>query len=37
MITILKKITDIIETYESGAYKDLYVMHGIENIDKDDN
>jgi hypothetical protein len=23
----LKKITDIIETYESGAYKDLYIMH----------
>ena len=23
----LEKITDIIETYESGAYKDLYVMH----------
>ena len=27
METILKKITDIIETYESGAYKDLHVMH----------
>lgn len=27
MIEILKKITDIIETYESGAFKDLHVMH----------
>ena len=27
MEAVLKKITDIIETYESGAYKDLYVMH----------
>ena len=27
MIEILKKITDIVETYESGAYKDLHIMH----------
>lgn len=27
MTEILKKISDIIETYESGAYKDLHVMH----------
>lgn len=24
---ILNKISDIIETYESGAFKDLHVMH----------
>ena len=24
---ILSKITDIIETYESGSFKDLHVMH----------
>ena len=27
MDKILTKITDIIETYESGAFKDLHVMH----------
>lgn len=27
MTEILEKITGIIETYESGAYKDLNVMH----------
>jgi hypothetical protein len=27
MDKILQKITDIIETYESGAFKDLHVMH----------
>ena len=27
MTEILTKITDIIETYESGAFKDLHVMH----------
>lgn len=27
MINILSKITSIIETYESGAFKDLHVMH----------
>lgn len=27
MIEILDKITSIIETYESGAFKDLHVMH----------
>mgnify|MGYP003634976008 CR=1 FL=1 len=27
MIEILSKITDLVETYESGAYKDLAVMH----------
>ena len=27
MDKILSKITDIIETYESGAYKDLHIMH----------
>lgn len=27
MEEILSKITDIIETYESGAYKNLNVMH----------
>ena len=27
MIEILKKITAIIETYESGAFKDLHIMH----------
>ncbi len=24
---ILKKISDIIETYESGSFKDLHIMH----------
>lgn len=24
---VLKSITDIIETYESGSYKDLHIMH----------
>jgi hypothetical protein len=27
MNKILEKITDIIETYESGTFKDLHVMH----------
>ena len=27
METILNKISSIIETYESGAFKDLHVMH----------
>ena len=27
MESVLTKITDIIETYESGSYKDLHVMH----------
>jgi hypothetical protein len=27
MLKILDKISDIIETYESGAFKDLHVMH----------
>jgi len=27
MEAILQKITDIIQTYESGAFKDLHVMH----------
>ena len=27
MKKILDKITDIIETYESGAFKDLHIMH----------
>ena len=27
MIDILQKITDIVETYESGSFKDLHVMH----------
>tara|TARA_R110000803_G_scaffold69058_2_gene131218 strand:+ start:5749 stop:6045 length:297 start_codon:yes stop_codon:yes gene_type:complete len=27
MDKILEKITDIIATYESGAFKDLHVMH----------
>jgi hypothetical protein len=27
MEEILNKITSLIETYESGAYKDLYLMH----------
>ena len=27
MNQILEKISDIIETYESGAFKDLHVMH----------
>ena len=29
MESILKKISDIVETYESGAYKDLNEMHRI--------
>lgn len=27
MDKILSKITDIVETYESGAFKDLHIMH----------
>lgn len=27
MDKILSKITDIVETYESGSFKDLHVMH----------
>ena len=27
MNEILQKITDIIETYESGQFKDLHIMH----------
>jgi alkyl hydroperoxide reductase subunit AhpC len=27
MYKILQKISSIIETYESGAFKDLHVMH----------
>ena len=27
MLEILQKITDIVETYESGSYKDLHIMH----------
>ena len=27
MEKVLKKITDLIETYESGVFKDLHVMH----------
>ncbi|AGO48359.1 hypothetical protein Phi10:1_gp018 [Cellulophaga phage phi10:1] len=27
MEEILTKITDIIETYESGSFKDLHIMH----------
>ena len=27
MDAILSKITDIIQTYESGAFKDLHIMH----------